>query len=62
MKRDLAPSIEATLRWPDGWPRTLIDQRESRSAWKKPVMEYQKAWLLHRKFERSRQSVRTRQP
>lgn len=43
MKRDLNPSIEPTLRWPDGWPRTLIEHRESRSAWKKPVMEYQKA-------------------
>ena len=43
MKRDLQPAIESTLRWPDGWPRTLIEHRESRSAWKKPVMEYQKA-------------------
>ena len=41
--RDLQPMIESTLRWPDGWPRTLIEHRESRSAWKKPVMEYQKA-------------------
>lgn len=23
------------LSWPDGWPRTLIGDRESRSAWKK---------------------------
>jgi hypothetical protein len=43
MKRELQPAIEATLRWPDGWPRTLIEHRESRSAWKKPIMEYQKA-------------------
>lgn len=42
-KRDLSPAIEASLRWPDGWPRTLIEHRQSRSAWKKPVMEYQKA-------------------
>jgi len=42
-KRELNPTIESTLRWPDGWPRTLIEHRESRSAWKKPVMEYQKA-------------------
>ena len=42
-KRELQPAIESTLRWPDGWPRTLIEHRESRSAWKKPVMEYQKA-------------------
>lgn len=43
MKRELTPAIEATLRWPDGWPRTLIEHRESRNNWKKPVMEYQKA-------------------
>lgn len=42
-KRELEPTIEATLRWPDGWPRTLIEHRESRNQWKKPVMEYQKA-------------------
>jgi len=42
MKRELQPTIETTLRWPDGWPRTLIEHRQSRSAWKKPVMEYQK--------------------
>lgn len=43
VKRELQPKIETTLRWPDGWPRTLIEHRESRSAWKKHVMEYQKA-------------------
>ena len=43
MKRDLQPTIEANLRWPDGWPRTLIEHRQNRTAWKKPVMEYQKA-------------------
>jgi hypothetical protein len=43
MKRELQPAIEATLRWPDGWPRTLIEHRQSRSAWKKPAIEYQKA-------------------
>jgi hypothetical protein len=43
MKRELQPTIESTLRWPDGWPRTLIEHRQSRSAWKKHIMEYQKA-------------------
>lgn len=43
MKRELEPTIESTLRWPDGWPRTLIEHRESRNAWKKHVSEYQKA-------------------
>lgn len=42
-KRELHPTIESSLRWPEGWPRTLIEHRESRSAWKKPVMEYQKS-------------------
>lgn len=42
-KIELEPSIESTLRWPDGWPRTLIEHRQNRSVWKKPVMEYQKA-------------------
>ena len=41
--KQLNPTIETTLRWPDGWPRTLIEHRQSRNAWKKPVMEYQKA-------------------
>jgi len=43
MKSELKPEIELALRWPDGWPRTLIEHRQSRSAWKKPVIEYQKA-------------------
>jgi len=42
-KHELQPTIESTLRWPDGWPRTLIEHRASRTAWKKPVMDYQKA-------------------
>jgi hypothetical protein len=42
-KHELQPTIETTLRWPDGWPRTLIEHRETRGAWKKPIMEYQKA-------------------
>lgn len=28
------------LRWPEGWIRTLIDQRKERSAWKKPFSFY----------------------
>jgi hypothetical protein len=43
MKKELQPSIESTLRWPDGWPRTLIEHRQSRNAWRKAIMEYQKA-------------------
>ena len=42
-RHELTPAIETTLRWPDGWPRTLIEHRETRSAWKKPVIEYQRA-------------------
>lgn len=36
-------NVEHPLRWPDSWPRTLIDRRIVRNAWKKPIPEYQKA-------------------
>lgn len=42
-KRELQPTMETPLRWPDGWPRTLIEHREAHNNWKKPVAEYQKA-------------------
>lgn len=38
--KDLVP-----LKWPDGWSRTLIDQRQSRSAWKKPFSYYREQVL-----------------
>lgn len=38
------------LRWPDGWSRTLIDQRKSQAAWKKPYSFYRDA--VHRELER----------
>lgn len=34
---------ESPLMWPDGWPRTLIDDRQSRAQWKKPAADYRKA-------------------
>jgi hypothetical protein len=33
------------LKWPEGWSRTLIDQRQSRSAWKKPFSFYREQVL-----------------
>lgn len=33
---------ETPLKWPDGWPRTLIDDRQSRSQWKKSAIDYRK--------------------
>lgn len=42
-KSELEVKTESPLRWPDGYPRTLIDHREDRKAWKKHVAEYQKA-------------------
>lgn len=33
------------LKWPDGYGRTLIKERQSRAAWKKPFAHYQKAVL-----------------
>lgn len=38
------------LRWPDGWSRTLIDQRKHQAAWKKPYSFYRDA--VHRELER----------
>lgn len=40
---EITVEIKSPLRWPDGWPRTLIEHRESRNAWRKPVGDYQKA-------------------
>jgi hypothetical protein len=34
-QRDTVP-----LKWPEGWGRTLIDQRKSRANWKKPFSFY----------------------
>jgi hypothetical protein len=34
---------ESPLRWPKGWPRTLIDNRESKAVWKKPFIHYRDA-------------------
>jgi hypothetical protein len=28
------------LKWPEGWRRTLIEQRKDRSAWKRPLSVY----------------------
>lgn len=31
------------LRWPEGWSRTLIDNRKTQSSWKKPFSFYEDA-------------------
>jgi hypothetical protein len=31
------------LKWPDGWSRTLIDQRKNRAGWKKPFSFYEQS-------------------
>lgn len=36
---------QSPLRWPDGWGRTLIDQRKNRSNWKRPLSFYRDAVL-----------------
>lgn len=36
----LETKSEMPLKWPEGWGRTLIAQRKSRSAWKKPFSFY----------------------
>lgn len=33
------------LKWPEGWTRTLIDNRKHQAAWKKPMMFYRDAVL-----------------
>ena len=40
-------SVEETtpLRWPEGWSRTLIDQRKTHGSWKKPFAFYRDAVL-----------------
>ena len=39
-KEHLTAVIESPLRWPDGWPRTPIKDRESRSSWKRTKSQY----------------------
>lgn len=34
---------ETPLRWPEGWSRTLIDQRKNQGSWKKPFNIYREA-------------------
>lgn len=44
-------SIERELKWPEGQPRTRIQDREGRSAWKQPMMKTMEA--LKKELERS---------
>lgn len=34
---------ESPLRWPEGWSRTMIDNRKSQGSWKKPYSHYREA-------------------
>lgn len=34
---------ETPLKWPEGWSRTLIDNRKNQAAWKKPYSRYRDA-------------------
>lgn len=34
---------ETPLKWPEGWSRTLIDNRKNQAAWKKPYSHYRDA-------------------
>lgn len=40
-KNDVDHKIQSPLKWPDGWGRTLIDNRKSQSGWRKPIEYYQ---------------------
>lgn len=43
MKEIIEVHEEYPLRWPTGWPRTLVDNRKSNASWKKPFSEYRDA-------------------
>lgn len=43
MKPKLDVHDETPLKWPDGWSRTLIDQRKTQGSWKKPFSHYRDA-------------------
>lgn len=34
---------ESPLKWPSGWPRTLINDRKTNGSWKKPYSHYRSA-------------------
>ncbi len=34
---------ESPLRWPEGWSRTLIENRKTQASWKKPFSFYRDA-------------------
>jgi hypothetical protein len=36
---------QTPLRWPDGWGRTLIEQRRRQAAWKRPLAFYRESVL-----------------
>lgn len=40
MTKEISGKDEAPLRWPEGWSRTLIEQRQNRGTWKRPYSFY----------------------
>jgi hypothetical protein len=40
MDKKIEVKATTPLRWPNGWSRTLIDQRRTQGAWKKSGMHY----------------------
>jgi hypothetical protein len=46
VKPEIEVREEYPLRWPTGWPRTLVDNRKSNASWKKPFGEYRDAVIL----------------
>jgi len=45
VKEKLEVQDQSPLRWPEGWSRTLIEQRKSQAAWKKPFSHYRDALI-----------------
>jgi hypothetical protein len=45
VKMKLEAHDETPLKWPEGWSRTLIEQRKSQAAWKRPFVFYRQAVL-----------------
>lgn len=45
IEKKMESKLEVPLRWPEGWGRTLIDQRKRQASWKRPLAFYRDAVL-----------------
>jgi len=47
--KQLEVEDQIPLKWPEGWSRTLIDQRRTMASWKKPFSHYREAVIAELK-------------